>query len=77
MLNSKNPIDGNFGPTWEEPYVVIKVYDKGAYGLKIMTGPERKITSSQNTMHLKKYYVQRPSVQKKNVDYKMYQAPQQ
>ena len=29
--NTENPIDGKLGPTWEEPYVVIKVYNKGAY----------------------------------------------
>ena len=50
--NTKNPTDGKLGPTWVGPYDVIKVY-----GLKSMTDPEQKITSSWNTMYLKKYYV--------------------
>ena len=56
-LNTKNPTVGNLGPTWEGPYKVIKIYGKGAYGLKSVSDPKRKITSPWNTMHLKKYYV--------------------
>ena len=56
-LNTKNPTEWKLEPTWEGPYEVIKVYGKEAYGLKSMTDPKRKITSSWNMMYLKKYYV--------------------
>ena len=56
-LNTKNLTDDKLGPTWERPYEVIKVYGNGAYRLKSVVDLERKITSSWNTMHLKKYYV--------------------
>lgn len=55
--NTKNPTDGKLGLTWEGPYKIIKVFGKREYGLKSMADSERKITSSWNTMHLKKYYV--------------------
>ena len=56
-LNAKNLADGKLGPTWEGPYKVTKVYEKGAYGLRSLVDPGRKVTSSWNAMHLKKYYV--------------------
>ena len=55
-VNTKNPTDVKLGPSWEGPYEVIKVFENRAYRLRFVENLERKITSSWNTMHLKKYY---------------------
>ena len=37
-LATKNPSQGNLGPTWEEPYKVVEFYHRGTYHLETLDG---------------------------------------
>ncbi|KAM2696641.1 hypothetical protein EV1_041006 [Malus domestica] len=50
----KDPRFGKWSPTWEGPFVVHKVLDKGAYHLRNQTGLVHKLPI--NGKFLKKYY---------------------
>ncbi|KAM2143229.1 hypothetical protein ACFX1R_047052 [Malus domestica] len=50
----KDPRFGKWSPNWEGPFIVHKVYGKGAYHLKDRTGVVHKLPI--NGKFLKKYY---------------------
>ena len=51
---TRNPSQGNLGPTWEGPYEVIRHSREGSYYLKSLDGQE--LPRPWNIEHLKKYY---------------------
>ena len=53
-LSTNEPNARKFGPTWEDPYKVVKVSRPGTYWLEDMDG--KTLSHPWNTEHLKKYY---------------------
>jgi len=52
---TKDELKGKFEPNWFGPYIITKVFDKGAYILSTLDGEVLK--NPINSRHLKKYHI--------------------
>ncbi|XP_070036726.1 uncharacterized protein [Nicotiana tomentosiformis] len=54
IQNTQKLNAGKLGPTWEGPYRISPIIDKGSYELENQNG--EKLPSNWNVAHLKRYY---------------------
>jgi len=52
---AKDELQGKFDPNWVGPYIITKVFGRGAYRLSTLDGEVLKNPISAR--HLKKYYI--------------------